>query len=657
MSTIPGNLSRVPTMLASSIQLGAINRTGVEIVELQNQLSSGERVERPSDDVIGTGALSVVEDRLEKRDQNLRNLEHARGTVDTSDAALADLASILLEAKSVASSQIGVGSDDETRESQAVVIDALLNEMVNIGNRSYQLIQLFGGSRTDTPPFESALGGIRYAGTDEELLTDLPVTRPIPLSLPGSEAFGTVSRRQEGRIDLDPAIGDDTRLLDLNGARGLGVETGAINADVDGVDIVIDLSEAYTVGDVVDRLQSDLAAIDPTITVGQDGRGITISSAGATVTISDQAAPATAADLGIAGTFAAPNASGGDLDARLTDLTNLDDLLGAPRPWGTIRLENGGQTRDVDLSTVDTVQELRNTIEGLEIGIRVQISDTADRLDFINEVSGARMSIGEVAGSSAASVLGLRTLDRDTPLSQFNDGRGVQIVSGNNDPVTGAPDPTRDVDFSIETKGGAMVDVDLAGAVTVGDVLDRINAAAGGLGLGVPTFVAGLSTEGNGITIVDATNAGTGMTRIIPRNQSFAAEDLGLQMEGDGATLIGEDRATVAVDGLFSRLINLRDALRDNDERGIVFAGEKLDADIARVAEVRAEVGVRSRRIASATEREEDLKVLDTSLRSEIRDLDFSEAAVRFNLLQQQLQAGLNSASRLIQLSLLDFVR
>ena len=49
--------------------------------------------------------------------------------------------------------------------------------------------------------------------------------------------------------------------------------------------------------------------------------------------------------------------------------------------------------------------------------------------------------------------------------------------------------------------------------------------------------------------------------------------------------------------------------------------------------------------------------VQDEALRSSVRDLDFAEAATRFALLEQQLQAGLATISRVQQMSLLDFLR
>ena len=135
------------------------------------------------------------------------------------------------------------------------------------------------------------------------------------------------------------------------------------------------------------------------------------------------------------------------------------------------------------------------------------------------------------------------------------------------------------------------------------------------------------------------------------------SEDLGILGSTDGAVLAGSDRAQVAADGLFTHLIMLRDALLANDEAGIAFATEQLDEDVLRTAEARAEVGVRSRRVSDSISREEDRMVQDQAHLSNVRDLDFAEAATRYALLEQQLQASMMTISRAQQLSLLDFLR
>jgi flagellin-like hook-associated protein FlgL len=324
---------------------------------------------------------------------------------------------------------------------------------------------------------------------------------------------------------------------------------------------------------------------------------------------------------------------------------------------GSIRIENAGQVREVDLSGVETIGELMNMIDSLGIGVRVEIDPDGQRLNFRNELSGAHMAISEVGGGLTATELGIRSLSGSTLLGDFNDGRGVGSVSGGFDPETGLPDPDRDMDFRVSLGNGNFFEVDISGSKTVDDVLQSINDAAVAAGFLVPAeFEARLVSDGNGIELFDGFTGEDGI-QVQRLNNSSAAEDLGILGSSDGAVLAGTDRAQVAAEGLFTHLIALRDALLADDEAGIAFATERLDADSLTAAEARAEVGVRSRWITDSISREEHLMIQDEALRSSVRDLDFAEAAMRFALLEQQLQAGLATISRVQQMSLLDFLR
>lgn len=661
MTTFPTNLARIPSTLTSQLMMTSITSTNQKLLQVNLQLASGKAIMRPSDNAVAGSTISVLDDILERREQRLRNLSHADGMLSNIDAALADATNLALEAKSIGLSQIGAGSDSATRENQAKVIDSLISEIVNISNRQYQDVYYFAGSATAEPAMVELLGGYRYQGQGEGIYTDLGLSRAFAITMPATDAFGATSSRVQGANDLDPAMIADTRIVDLNGARGLGVSLGTVIVDVNGTDLSVDLSEAHTVGDVIETLETEIQTIDAgaTVSIAASGDQIQITpSAGVTVTISDPAADATAADLGINTTFTGPGGGvGADVDPMLTELMPLSSLSGITVPMGEIRLTNMGQTRDLDLSGCETVQDLMNAVEGLQIGIRVEISDDADRLNFVNELSGGEMSIAEISGGTTATELGVRSFAAGTLLEDFNDGLGVQILSGNVDPMTGLPDPDLDLDFRVTLKDASTFDVDLAGAETVQDVLDAINDAATAAGIAVPAdFNADLAADGNGIELTDNTGPAVTEFSVTALNGSFAAEDLGLKQSTTGATITGEDRATVAVDSIFDHLIDLRDALRGDNDLGIEIATGKLEDDISRLAEARADIGVRASRVSDATSREEDLKVQDISLRSEVQDLDFVEASVRYASLQQQLQAALATASQIQNLSLLDFL-
>ncbi len=659
MSAIPANLARVPNLLASRIALGGIQATNRELLLMQIRLASGKQFNRPSENAIGSSTVAVLDDAIERRDQRTRNLGQADSTVNALDSALADVSDILQEARGVGLSQIGVGSDSATRRNQAAVIDSMLNSLNAIANREQRGIHFFGGDEHASAPFSSLLQGIRYTGSGSGMRADLGLASDVRITLGAEQAFGALSGRVEGDRDLDPSMIAATRLADLAGANGNGVRAGAVEIDVNGTLTSLDLSDADSVGDVLTRLSAVIQATDPgaTVTIDPvDGDRITVTpSAGTTVIIRDSNSTTTAGDLGLNGTYpGGVSTSGADLQPRITELTRLDSFSGMTLPMGEILIRNGGQSRRINLNALETVQDFQNAVSAAGIGVRVEISQDGTRLNIKNELSGAVMSVEELGGTTAGE-LGLRSFTASTKLSDFNDGRGVRQINGSVDAVTGLPDPAADRDMRVTVKDGRSFEVDIQGALTVQEVLDSMNAAALAAGITPAEFTAQLVSTGNGIEIVDSTIGTT--TTIADINNSNTATDLGISGSSATATLIGTDRATVAVDSVFSHLMSLRDALSGNDERGIEFATAKLEADLGRATEARADVGVRSRRIAEATAREEELGIQDMALRSSIQDLDFTQAATQFAALQQQLEAGLAGASRAVNLSLLDFLR
>ncbi|HAW96263.1 MAG TPA: hypothetical protein DCX60_08305 [Phycisphaerales bacterium] len=658
MSTIPGSIARVPNLLSSQLMLGNLTRTSTSLLDLQSQLATGVRVLRPSYDPIASATIGALDFALERRTQHLRNLQQADSMLATVDQSLGDINDLILEAKGIGLSQIGVGSDSATRANQAQVIDSIIQSLVDITNREQSGIHFFGGEATSREPLSEMFGFYRYTGFGESMRTDLGMSSGVGITISAEDALGTMSSRMQGLEDLDPGLSAETLLSDVRGARSLGIEASSILVDVNGTELTVDLSDANTVGDLVTSLQTAIKTVDVFASVSIQGDALAITPTLGPITFSDTDTGTMASDLGINGSFPSGlSLAGLDLDPKLTEQTQISDLPGVSFPMGSIRIENAGQIREVDLSGVTTIGELQNTIESLQIGVRVELNEDGRRLNFRNELSGSSMSISEVGGGSTATELGVRTFSGATQLSDFNGGRGVGSVTGGFDPVTGLPDPQLDLDFQITLSDGTSFGVDITGALTVDDVLASISDAATNAGLAIPAdFQAGLNPDGNGIFLSDGT-AGGGAFSVERLNNSTAAQDLGILGTADGAILAGSDQAQVASDGLLTHLIQLREALLADDESGIAFATEQLDADTLRAAEARAEVGVRSRRIMDSLAREEDRSVQDQALRSNVRDLDFAEAATKFALLEQQLQASMATISRSQQLSLLDFLR
>lgn len=684
MTSIPANISRVSTLMASQVAMANITRTNAGMLETQVQLSTGRALNRPSDDAVRASAIGVLDQLLGAASQRVRNLEAATTTLDSLDTALGNVTDLVRQAQTIASSQIGAQSDPATRAQQATIIDSIIRQLYSTVNRSVAGVHLFGGSIVTRPPLLEVPGGFRYLGEGSGLVTDLGTGDTIPITVGAGTALGETSTRHRSTLDLNPTLTSGTRLDDIRGARGTGVARGSFTFSANGFPpATIDISGADSVRDVVAQIRAAIIAYEsqhsttvlggPGVTVSGESIAINLDPA-ASITFSELGSGTTAADLGLAaGPYSPPTAMGAPLDPRLTFTTPLTALPGISLPLGSIRVRfNSGETssiRDIDLSSAGTIDDVRNLIETGAPGVRVRIGDDGRGLDIFNEVSGPSMSIEEVPGGTTAASLGLRTITTSTSLSDFNHGRGVRVVSGMTNPVTGTVDPVFNTDFRITLGNGQWFDVDLSPADTasVGSLLARINAAfTAAIGsqnnpsappLAGGDFTAQLVNGPNGLSLRQG--VGPGSIQVTRLNNSPAAEDLGLlnlTFDAGSSSYIAQDRSGVRVNNLLTDLMDLREALLKSDSSGITLAGESLGRNADRLVGAQALVGSYANRVRQAQDQLQDQMLYSSRTRSELQDVDFAAAASRFSQLQIQLQASLQTTNILGARTLFDFL-
>lgn len=647
--------SRVPTLLSGRLMGGSIAQTQREMLDLQLGFASGTRLQRGSDDPRATRAIQLLQSSMDRRDQRLNAISWGEAVLGRVDTSLSSLTDLVTEARALAVGQSDDSADADSRAAQAVVVSSMIDQLFAEANAEWQGLHIFGGQNGGQRPFASFLGGVRYLGSGAGLVNDNGLGLPITLS--GDEAFGAVSARVAGQVDLNPALSNGVYLEDLGGVNGEGVTGGVVELTVGANTTEVDLSGAATVGEVLDRLQAELDNIAPGSTVSTDGSRFSFTVAGAddltVVGVAGDIGPG----LGLEGTFVAgATTPGGDTQPKLLSRTRIADLEGLSGPLGSIRLENGGNVQTIDLSGAETIADLQNLIDSADLGIRLEVEQDGT-LSMLNEVSGTWMSVGEDGGDTA-TLLGLRSMGLDTPLSVFNDGDGVPIRSGSVDPETGLPNPAADVDFTISLADGRSFEVDLAGVETVGDVLATLRAAAGAATppIGPAEFTAELATTGNGIVLTDNSGGMTGTFTVTPANGSRAAKALGLLAPVSGNVISGEDRSMVAVESLFTHLKALEKALLQNDNWSIEQAAIDLQDDLDRLIDVRGAAGARGERLLLAKDRESELSIMEASLLGEARDLDLTDAALQLTNLEQQLQATLAVTARMQQLTLLNWL-
>ncbi|MDR1053654.1 MAG: hypothetical protein LBL39_05715 [Planctomycetaceae bacterium] len=102
---------------------------------------------------------------------------------------------------------------------------------------------------------------------------------------------------------------------------------------------------------------------------------------------------------------------------------------GANLDLSGIELTNGKNTFNIDFSDCETVGNILARLNEPQYGICATINESKNGIDIRSRVSGADFCIGENGGTTA-SQLGVRTVDLDTSLAEFDYGRGVSDYDG-----------------------------------------------------------------------------------------------------------------------------------------------------------------------------------------------------------------------------------
>jgi flagellar hook-associated protein 3 len=639
------NTSRVTQNLRTSVVIESLRQNQLDLFRAQNRISSGRSFVNPSDDPILASRSLTLERGLKQQQQFERDVEFADSVLTATDSTIAEITGLLSEASTIASQNVSNLTSAEERLAESELVAGIREQLMIVGNRQFNGRFIFAGRDTERRPFVDALGGVAYLGDTGDLVTRFDAGLTTTINVPGNQLFGALSSTIASSADLTPALTAETRLDDLNGATGDGIRTGQLIFNEQGGAGVftVDLTTADTVGDVVALINAAASDAGASVTASIGENGLSITPGSAPVSISDTSTGVIAADLGILAEDATTDQIlGRDLGVRLSRVTPVEALArgaGIDLQSG-LTITNGPESVTVDFSDARTVQDIINELNNAGVFILARINESGTGIDLLNQVSGVSLFVGENGGMTAAD-LGVRTFDRGTPLERLNFGRGVIRMEGKGD-------------LLITAKDGNSFEVNLDEAVTIGDVIDLINAAASDAGVSVSASLAG---DGNGIRLIDGTG-GTGDLSVGRANGSQAADDLGLfKSTSDQETeLIGDDTNATRTEGFLDALVQLEEALRGDDTQGITLAAERLDQLTQDVIRTHGVVGARAQ--SAQAKLQQVREAVDTSrlLLSEVEDLDFAEAITRLQSAQIALQADLQTSAQLMSLSLLDFI-
>ena len=201
----------------------ALQMHGRAIAQLQEQASTGSRVNRASDDPSDAYRLLGLNSQSRSLDSFQENITNLIGSLDMSSTITTSMASQLADVRTLLTQIVGGIYDANGRARIADKLDNTLEQLITLANTKQGAQYLFGGNNTAQAPYrvvreDGRVVQVQYQGSPEARRVDVAPGLDVQACQVGEEVFRADER-------ADPVFGGAT-----GAAAGTG--TASVRGDV-----------------------------------------------------------------------------------------------------------------------------------------------------------------------------------------------------------------------------------------------------------------------------------------------------------------------------------------------------------------------------------------------------------------------------------------
>lgn len=142
--------------MLSNTMLRNLNSSYNRMATLQEQIETGSKLLRPSDDPVGTTKAMSYRTQLAQNEQYDKNLDTATKWLDTTDTALGTLGSAMNRVQELVTQAANDTNQTEDRAKMLTEIKQLREEVKDIANTKIGDTYIFSGTRTNEPAYIDA---------------------------------------------------------------------------------------------------------------------------------------------------------------------------------------------------------------------------------------------------------------------------------------------------------------------------------------------------------------------------------------------------------------------------------------------------------------------------------------------------------------------
>jgi flagellar hook-associated protein 3 FlgL len=238
-------IGRITNQMTASMTLANLNRAMDRLNTSQQELSSGKKINQPSDDPYGTTLSLQMRSQLSQLDTYSKNVDDGTAWAQAATTSLSQVDSMVQRIRELTVQAANGSNSASDDQAAAAEVNQLIDAIKQNANAQYNGQYIFSGTSTQTAPYQSGSNDTYQGGTGA-------ITRAIG---PGASI--------QINADISQVLGSaggDGKLLDTLRTIASDMQSGnsgALGADISKLDTnfsTLTQVEAH-VGAVSDQLQ------------------------------------------------------------------------------------------------------------------------------------------------------------------------------------------------------------------------------------------------------------------------------------------------------------------------------------------------------------------------------------------------------------------
>jgi flagellar hook-associated protein 3 FlgL len=189
-------ITRITQSQITNVTTAQLASQTAEMYKRQQEISTGLRIQRPSDDPSGMRRSLIQKDRVERLESHISSIQFTQSRISQATVQLQNVSDLLVQAKSIAL-QAPQTTDDSEVHALVNELNGILAALSSSANATDENGYLFSGTASHTKPFpdiDTPGGKSTYAGAPAN--TQLLITGDIARDalLPGDMVFQSIAR-------------------------------------------------------------------------------------------------------------------------------------------------------------------------------------------------------------------------------------------------------------------------------------------------------------------------------------------------------------------------------------------------------------------------------------------------------------------------------